>query len=130
MGQAWMIAKWVRVKVRPSQRRRFLRVMKADALGSVRLEPGCLRFDVLEDQGERNVFYLYEVYTSPSAVEEHEKTPHFLAWMDAKHELVTRVDVTLCRPRVPEDSVDWRERRRVSASPRGPARRRGAGRRG
>ena len=44
-----MLAMWVKVRVKPKLRQRFLEAIEVDALGSERDEPGCLRFNVLRD---------------------------------------------------------------------------------
>jgi autoinducer 2-degrading protein len=36
-----------------------------------RAEPGCLRFDVLQDKTQSNKFTFYEVYTSSEAIDFH-----------------------------------------------------------
>jgi hypothetical protein len=36
-----MLAMWVKVRVKPSGRERFLKAIEADALGSERDEPNC-----------------------------------------------------------------------------------------
>src|SRR5215475_6616909 len=40
----------------------FMEALLGDARGAVYDEPGCLRFDVLQDAGDPNTIYLYEVY--------------------------------------------------------------------
>lgn len=35
-------------------------------------------FDVLEAREEPNTFYLYEIYTSPEALQVHKETEHYL----------------------------------------------------
>ena len=57
-----MIAIWVKVKIKPNMRDKFLKAIEHDALGSEGDEPGCLRFNVLQDQKDANVYYFYEVY--------------------------------------------------------------------
>lgn len=64
--------------VREGARDAYLAAMLPNARDSVAHEPGCLTFDVLEAQGEPNTFYLYEIYTSPAALETHKQTPHYL----------------------------------------------------
>ena len=48
-----MLTLWVKVRVKPAERERFLKAIEVDALGSERDEPGCLRFNVLQDQPRR-----------------------------------------------------------------------------
>ena len=43
----------VAVKIKPERKAEFLEVMHADAVGS-RVEPDCLRFDLLEDEKDPN----------------------------------------------------------------------------
>jgi quinol monooxygenase YgiN len=57
-----MIAIWVKVRVKPDGRERFLKAIEVDALGSERDEPGCYRFNVLQDAQDPSVYYFYEVY--------------------------------------------------------------------
>jgi autoinducer 2-degrading protein len=56
-----MLAIWVKAKIKPGMREKFLKAIEADALGSERDEPGCLRFNVLQDEKDDNVYYFYEV---------------------------------------------------------------------
>ena len=44
-----MLALWVKVRVKPEERERFLKAIEVDALGSEGDEPGCMRFNVLQD---------------------------------------------------------------------------------
>src|SRR5207245_7344434 len=53
--EATMIAIWVKVRIKPDMREKFLKAIEADALGSERDEPGCLRFNVLQDEKDANV---------------------------------------------------------------------------
>ena len=77
-----MLAIWVKVRVKPATRERFLKAIEADALASERDEPGCLRFNVLQDEKDENVYYFYEVYTDQAALEAHQRTRHYASWRD------------------------------------------------
>ena len=58
-----MLAIWVKVRVKPDYtKKRFLEAIEIDALGSEKDEPGCLQFNVLQDDQDENVYYFYEVY--------------------------------------------------------------------
>ena len=61
----------------------FLKLIEVDAVGS-RLEPGCLRFDVLRSQDTPNKFFFYEVYTDKAAIDFHKTTSHFALWTKFK----------------------------------------------
>src|ERR1700687_6212546 len=67
----------VKVRVKPEGRERFLKAIEVDALGSERDEPGCLRFNVLHDQQDPNVYYFFEVYRDEAALEAHRAAPHY-----------------------------------------------------
>jgi len=78
-----VFALWVSVKVKPEMRERFLEVIEDDSICSVRDEPGCVRFDVLQDQSDPDRYYFYEVYDDADAFEAHTKTPHLARWREA-----------------------------------------------
>jgi quinol monooxygenase YgiN len=67
---------FVEVHVRPESRDKFLEVAIENARLSVESEPGCLRFDVLSDPTDPNLFYYYEVFVDEAAYAAHGKRPH------------------------------------------------------
>src|SRR6266571_9302643 len=83
-----MLAVWVKVRIKPEQRQRFLQAIEVDALRSEQDEPGCLRFNVLQDTQDENVYYFYEVYKDAAAVEAHRAAPHYAVWSAARAEAV------------------------------------------
>lgn len=44
---------------------------------SVTLEPGCCQFEVLTDESDASIFFLYETYVDAEAFQAHRQTPHF-----------------------------------------------------
>ena len=71
----------VNLTVRPNRVEEFLDGIHANALASVRDEPGCLRFDVHRSTEQPQRFVLYEIYASPGAFyTQHRNTPHYVAW--------------------------------------------------
>src|SRR5271157_5128062 len=80
-----MLAMWVKVRVKPDARERFFKAIEVDALGSERDEPACMRFNVLQDAQDRNVYYFYEVYRDEAALEAHRAAPHYAAWSGRGH---------------------------------------------
>ena len=75
-----MFAIWVSVQVKPERRDDFLRAIEEDARGSREDEPGCLRFDVLQDGADPDRYYFYEVYRDEAALEAHRAAPHYQVW--------------------------------------------------
>jgi quinol monooxygenase YgiN len=72
----------VTLKIKAEHREAFVEAMLGDATGSVRDEPGCLRFDVIQDEEDPNTLYLHEVYRDKTAFEAHLEAPHFLKWRE------------------------------------------------
>lgn len=72
----------VPIHIQPERREAFLEAMLDDARGSIRDEPGCLRFDVIQDSSNPNCIYLYEVYRDEAAFQTHLEAPHFIRWRD------------------------------------------------
>ena len=98
-----MIALIVSLKVKPEQRERFLAAAEDDSISSVRDEPGCLRFDVLQDQEDENHFFFHEVYQDEAAFQAHTRTPHFARWVEARQVAVDDVGRHTCTVVFPRD---------------------------
>ena len=102
-----MIAMWVKVRVKPEGRERFLKAIEVDALGSERDERDCFRFNVLQDQQDRNVYYFYEVYRDEKALEAHRAAPHYAVWRAAADTLDGPPQATRCDTVVPAATDYW-----------------------
>ena len=70
------------IQIKQGHKDEFIEAMLGDARGSVNDEPGCLRFDVIQDGADPNRIWLYEVYVDEAAFQAHTKTPHFLSGRD------------------------------------------------
>jgi quinol monooxygenase YgiN len=104
-----MLALLVTIHIQPERRDAFLASMLDDARGSVNDEPGCLRFDVLQDSNDPNTIYLYEVYRDQAALDAHGKAPHFIRWRDTvKDWYASPIQVTGCTTIFPPDS-GWKK---------------------
>jgi autoinducer 2-degrading protein len=77
-----MVVLHVTVQVKPEHAAEFLEVVRYDAEHSEKDEPGCLRFDVIQDREDPNRFYFYEVYRDEQALEAHRQTPHFKYYLE------------------------------------------------
>jgi autoinducer 2-degrading protein len=92
----------VEAKVKRGMRERFVEAIVDDAVHSEADEPGCLRFDVVQDIGDPDTFWFYEVYLDADAVAAHAETPHFLRFAAAIPELIdgdlVRRDATSVHP--------------------------------
>jgi len=70
-------AVWVQFDVKPGLLPAFLDAARLDATGSVGNEPGCHRFDIMQDPDVANRVYFYEVYQDEAAFAAHREMPHF-----------------------------------------------------
>jgi len=96
-------------RIKPEHREGFIKAIFDDAIGSIRNEPGCLRFDVMHDQTDPTIFYLFEAYINKSAFEKHNTLPHFIKWRDTvKDWYVTPPTVQWTTPLFPTD-IAWQK---------------------
>ena len=70
-------------QIKDCHRENFIEEMIEDARGSLENEPGCVRFDIIQDPEDPNRIWLYEIYRDKQAFQEHIETPHFKKWRDA-----------------------------------------------
>lgn len=105
-----MLAMWVKVRVKPEGKKRFLEAIEVDALGSERDEPGCHRFNVLQDAQDADVYYFYEVYDDEAALEKHRTMPHYATWRAAADTLAAPPEATRCATVFPADARYWTRR--------------------
>lgn len=71
-------------------------------------EPGCSRFDVVQDQADPNHFFLYDVYGDMASAAAHKDTPQFRRYVDETRDIFAEPPkVAWCGPVYPQAS-DWR----------------------
>jgi autoinducer 2-degrading protein len=102
-----MLAIWVKVRIKPEGRQRFLQAIEVDALGSERDEPGCLRFNVLQDAQDANVYYFYEIYKDEAALEAHRAAPHYAVWRAVADTLAGPAEPVRVQPVFPAERAYW-----------------------
>src|SRR5436190_1299580 len=99
-----MFALVVSLSVKADLRDKFLAAAEDDSISSVRDEPGCVRFDVLQDNSDPNHFYYYEVYRDEPGYQAHLQAPHFARWRAAAAEVLAEpASVTRCTTLFPRD---------------------------
>ena len=76
------------IQIKPGSKEAFLEAIIGDAKGSVNNEPGCRRFDVIQDAGDDNRIWLYEIYDDEAAFKAHLETPHFIKFRDATADII------------------------------------------
>ena len=97
----------VTIQIKPEFKDAFMEAMLDDARGSVQNEPGCLRFDVVEDTEDPNRIHLYEVYRDDAAIAAHREAPHYLKWRETVKDWHAAEPIRrVCNTVFPPDS-DW-----------------------
>lgn len=85
------------LEIDPSNLEKFTAAAKEDGETAVRVEPGCLAFNVVYEKDNPGHIRFFEVYTDPDAFKAHLETAHF-----KKYAAVTK-DMVKSRKRI--DSV-------------------------
>ena len=67
----------VTFEIKPECVELFRRRIQQQAKDSITQEPGCCQFDVLIDEADPNIVFLYESYVDAQAFDYHKQTPHF-----------------------------------------------------
>jgi (4S)-4-hydroxy-5-phosphonooxypentane-2,3-dione isomerase len=70
------------IQIKAGYKDQFVEAVVEDARSSVANEPGCLRFDVIQDANDANRIWLYEVYKDEAAFQAHLQAPHLLKFRD------------------------------------------------
>ena len=82
-----MIVTCVYVNVKPEFLGEFIESIRENHRGTV-MEPGNIRFDVLQQGDDPCRFMIYEVFESEEAVAAHKETRHYLQWRDTVKEFM------------------------------------------
>ena len=83
----------VKTELKKGYRDQFLPLMLENAAASVREEPGCHVFDVIEDREAPETFYLYEIYDNLEALDTHKTTPHYKNTREQINPMIERQSV-------------------------------------
>lgn len=98
----------VRLKVKEDRIDDFITASIGDAKGSVMNEPGCRRFDIVQDANDPTSFAFCEVYNDDAAFEDHKTYPHFAEWDTAVKDMFTEApEVSFCKPVYPRGDASW-----------------------
>jgi (4S)-4-hydroxy-5-phosphonooxypentane-2,3-dione isomerase len=84
-----MLVVHVHVRVRPDDVEAFLDATLANARASV-LEPGVVRFDVVQDRADATHVVLLEVYRDADAAAAHKATVHYATWRDTVADMMAQ----------------------------------------
>jgi quinol monooxygenase YgiN len=79
----------VTVFVKPEYQEAFIEATLANGRNT-RKEPKNLRFDILQCLDDPNRFFLYEVYSDTSGMDDHKGTSHYTQWRETVEEMMAK----------------------------------------
>lgn len=79
-------------EVKPDQRAAFLAAAREGSKTTKASEPGCIRFDVVEDKQNPNKIGFYEVYRNAEAFQAHTRASHTKEWVEKTKPMVLKWD--------------------------------------
>jgi quinol monooxygenase YgiN len=68
------------IKVKPQHVSEFVEHVRKHAMSSL-TEPGCLRYDVLQDRNDPHTICLYEVFRNEADLDFHRQQEYYERWM-------------------------------------------------
>ena len=74
----------------------FRPLILENATASVRDEPTCRQFQVLNDEQNSEIIFLYEVYENAAALEAHRETTHFKKFIETAKEMIAEREIQRC----------------------------------
>jgi quinol monooxygenase YgiN len=77
----------VHIHVKSGRLDEFQKATIENARNSVQ-EPGCARFDVIQQVDDPTRFELVEIYRDEKALAAHRESPHYLAWVERVPEML------------------------------------------
>jgi autoinducer 2-degrading protein len=84
----------VKVQVKSELLGEFRAAILKNAELSVQRDPGCVRFDVLQQQDDPTRWYFYEVYEREQAWVDHRAAAHFLAFKEVGDRAIDNREAT------------------------------------
>lgn len=85
----------VQAQVRPECLDEFVSANAVMAATTMREEPGCLRYDLCELDGDSSTILFYEVYADDAAFDAHQRTPHFSVWQEVAQRTTLSTSILL-----------------------------------
>ncbi len=96
----------VSIRVKPEAVNAFREASIENARNS-RMEPGVVRFDVLQDKDDPTAFVLYEVYQTPDDPARHRETAHYQAWSAAVADMMAVPRTRAFYANVSPSDAEW-----------------------
>lgn len=65
------------IQIKEGAKEEFIEALLPNAQAAANTEPGCLRFDVIQDAGDPNRLWVYEIYVDEDAFHAHQASEHY-----------------------------------------------------
>lgn len=99
----------VRIQSRIERTNDFISASLENARSTTANEPRTIRFDVLRDESNPNIIYLYEVYLDRAAYDNHRTMPHYQKWRDTvKDWFAAPIEIIATSSLFPKDDL-WKK---------------------
>ncbi|MCZ8100277.1 MAG: antibiotic biosynthesis monooxygenase [Microcystis aeruginosa G13-12] len=79
----------VKFNVNPEYKDTLVKVLVEDGKGSLKDEPGTVRFDVIQDASNPNILFLYESYQDQIAFEAHTQGEYYKKAIEVFNEMTS-----------------------------------------
>ena len=93
----------VNLHVKPEELDKFMNASMENAAASTVNEPGCARFDIMQQADDPTRFIYMEVYRDEASAKQHKETKHYNRWREVAEPLLaeprTRVIYTNVFPK-------------------------------
>ena len=76
----------IAIEIKEGFKDQFIEGIKENASHAQNDEPGCLRFNVIQDANNENRIWVYEVYKDEAAFQAHTQSPHYLQFRSMSDE--------------------------------------------
>lgn len=85
-----------KIRVQPGSREVFKKAVLENARLSVRDEPACLSFDIMECPTDENLFYAHEAFTDQAGFDAHRASPHSRRFKELAGHLMIEHESSVC----------------------------------
>ena len=86
----------VKFTLKPGMADAFQPLILENAVASVRDESNCRQFQVLNDEQNSDIIFLYEVYDVEAALGAHRETPHFKKFIETASDMISEREIQRC----------------------------------
>ena len=86
----------VKFTLKPGKAAAFRPLIIDNAVSSSRDESTGQQFQVLQDELNPEVIYLYEAYDNAAALDSHRDTPHFRRFIDSANDMIATREIQRC----------------------------------